>query len=106
MSDIGNELKKIMFVDLTFRSKGCLEKLFWVALGTVGGIWLLYFMMVVIEDKNPLIMMEKSLKVSDIKYPAITLCTDFSTRYAIAERLGNHLDTNKDLNKGFAKIRD
>ena len=105
MTDLKNELRNIMFVDLACKSKSCLEKLFWAALGTVGGFWLVYFMKVVFDDENPLTMMKMNFKVSDVKYPAITLCADFSTRYAIAERLGNLYDSKQELTDGMVKLR-
>ena len=104
--DIRNELRNIVFVDLTYKAKTCLEKLFWLGLGTIGGIWFVYFMKDVIEDKNHLTMMKKDEKLANIKYPAITICTDFSTRYAIAERLGNLYDSKKELSEEFARLRE
>ena len=103
---IRNELRNIMFVDLTYQARTFLEKLFWVGLGTIGVIWLVYFMRDVIEDKNPLTMMTKDANLANIKYPAITICTDFSTRYAIAERLGNLYDSKQELLKEFATLRE
>ena len=101
-----DELKTIAFVDLACQAKSLLEKLFWIILGTIGGIWLLYFMRDVIRDENPFIKMKKDFKVADVKYPAITICSDFSTRYAIAERLGNLYDSRQKLPDGMVQLRE
>lgn len=101
-----SELQSIGFVELACKSKSVFVKLFWLALGTVGGVWLAYFMQDVIKDENPLVMMKKDLKVEDVKYPAITICSDVSTRYAIAERLGNLYDSKQELLKEFAMLRE
>ena len=36
-----------------------------------------------------------NVDLSEVKYPAITICSEQTTKYAFAERLGNYLDPNK-----------
>ena len=103
---VAEELKTIMFVDLACESKAFMEKLFWLALGTFGGIWLVYFMVLTIEDDNPKTIMKSNLKINDVKYPGITICSEYSTKYAIAQRLGNYYNSHLNLSDELTKIKD
>ena len=37
-------------------------------------------------------MIQGNIETTDLKYPAVTICPKISTKYAIAERLGNYID--------------
>ena len=37
------ELKKIRTVDLAYKATNILEKAFWALLGTIGALWIIYF---------------------------------------------------------------
>ena len=37
-------------------------------------------------------MIQGNIETTDLKYPAATICPKISTKYAIAERLGNYID--------------
>ena len=37
-------------------------------------------------------MIQGNVEKTDLKYPAVTLCPKVSSRYGIAERLGNYID--------------
>ena len=44
--------------------------------------------------------------LSELKYPAITVCSKDSVKYALAERLGNYLDPEQDLPEEFISLRN
>ena len=39
-------------------------------------------------------MIQGNTETIDLKYPAVTICPKVSTKYGIAERLGNYIDPN------------
>ena len=92
-----DELKNIGSIDLACKATNFLEKFLWISFGLVGIAWFVFFMIGVIEDNNPLTSIREDLKLKDVNYPAITICSDSTTKYALAERLGNYIDPNSDL---------
>ena len=58
-------------------------------------IWIVYFITLIIEDENPLIGRWMNIDLSEVEYPAITICSEQTTKYAFAERLGNYLDPDE-----------
>ena len=58
-------------------------------------IWIVYFINLIIEDENPLIGRWMNIDLSEVEYPAITICSEQTTKYAFAERLGNYLDPDE-----------
>ena len=40
-------------------------------------------------------MIQGNVETTDLKYPAVTLCPKVTTRWGIAERLGNYIDPLK-----------
>ena len=49
-------------------------------------------------------MIKGDSETSDLKYPAVTICPKISTKYAIAERLGNYIDPG-NLPKGLLALQ-
>ena len=88
-----DELKNIRTVELTLATKNFLERIFWVLLGITGIAWAFYFLPSNFEIwmKNPTIITKANVDISQIKHPAITVTVPGSTKYAIAERLGNYV---------------
>ena len=43
-------------------------------------------------EENASVMIKGHSKKAELKYPAVTICPKVSTKYAIAERLGNYID--------------
>ena len=88
-----DELKNIRTVELTLATKNFLERIFWVLLGIAGIAWAFYFLPSNFEiwRKNPTIITKANVDISQIKHPAITVTVPGSTKYAIAERLGNYV---------------
>ena len=89
---IRNELKTIGSIELAIKASHVLEKILWITFFAVGVGWLGYFMKGTIEDENPKTSIRLNKKINELDYPAITLCSETTTKYAIAERLGNFLD--------------
>ena len=96
-NQLAEELRNIGSIDLTCKATNVLEKTLWISFGLVGIGWFAFFMIGVIEDINPLTSIREDIKLKDVNYPAITICSDSTTKYALAERLGNYIDPNKDL---------
>ena len=44
--------------------------------------------------------------LSELKYPAITVCSKDSVKYALAERLGNYLDPEQELPEELISLRN
>ena len=92
-----DEFKNIGSIDLACKATNFLEKFLWISFSLVGIAWFVFFMIGVFDDKNPLTSIREDIKLKDVNYPAITICSDSTTKYALAERLGNYIDPNSDL---------
>ena len=42
--------------------------------------------------ESPSVLIQGNIEKTVLKYPAVTLCPKVSSRYGIAERLGNYID--------------
>lgn len=93
LKDICDELQKISTIGLACKAKSLIEKVLWIALGVMGVIWLVFVFTSQFQDweENPGMVTNKKIP---LKYPAITICPKVSTKYAIAEVLGNFLDSS------------
>ena len=71
-----------------------LKKIFWIVVGFTGIIWALWFIpdQYKLWEENPAIITKQGAKLSDIEYPAITFVPPGTTKYGIAERLGNYIN--------------
>ena len=87
-------VKEIKTVGLTFKTHNIFEKLLWVLIGASGLGWSSYFilMQVFTWNESPLIIQKNDMKLDQIDYPGITICSQTSTRYSIAEHLGSYID--------------
>ena len=61
--------------------------------------------MIIIVDENPMIGRSLNIDLSEVEYPAITICSEQTTKYAFAERLGNYLDPDESLPDLLAKLQ-
>ena len=89
---LAGEIKTIGSIELAIKAKSILEKFLWITFFIVGIGWLAYFMKGTFEDVNPTTSMRLTKKIEELNYPAITICSDVTTKYAIAEQFGNYLD--------------
>ena len=103
-----NELKGIKSLDLVANAANVLEKLAWGAVFIPGILWAAYFLLNQFKSwqVNPSIISNINKKLSDIPNPAITFCSQSSTKFAIAEQLGNYLNPSQNLSDEFLEIRN
>ena len=80
---IADEIESIGSIELAIRATSILEKCLWITFFMVGIGWLGYFMTGIIQDVNPKTSIRLPLKISDLDYPAITLCSETTTKYSI-----------------------
>ena len=88
-----NKLKAIATIDLAFKSVSILEKLFWASICLLGITYAIYCIALQLQlwNQNPSIISNIHVELSDLNYPAMTICPQGTTKNAIAERLGNFL---------------
>ena len=88
-------------------SKTIIERIFWVSLVIVGTLWAGWFVYYLSKEyaANQSITVKINAKLADVGNPAITVCTEGVAKYAIAERLGNYLDSTEDLPKPLKSLR-
>ena len=100
------ELKNIRSIELVSIATNVVEKILWGTFGICGIAWAFYFLPsnYQIWMKNPSYVTKADIELTEIDYPAITIATPGSTKYAIAERLGNYIKPNK-LPKTIRQIR-
>ena len=56
--------------------------------------------------ENPKFITEGNVELSELDYPAVTICSEGSTMYGVAERLGNYLIHETDLPNELLSIRN
>ena len=103
-----NELKGIKSFDLVLKATNVLEIIFWGTIFIGGMIWAWIFLFSEVQSwqRNPSVVSNKNVKLSDIPIPAVTFCSQSTTKFAIAERLGNYLNPDDDLPDELIEIRD
>ena len=90
---------------MAFQARNIVEVLLWMSLGIVGIAWIMYIMNMVIKDENPLTAIRGDIDLSEVEYPAITICSEQTTKYAFAERLGNYIDPELELPDHLKKLK-
>ena len=90
---------------MALQASNIVEIFLWISLGILGITWILYIMNVMIKDENPLIAIRGDIDLSEIEYPAITICSEKTTKYAFAERLGNYVDPDLKLPYSLKKLQ-
>ena len=89
---IESEFKSVTTIDLACKAEKWIGKLFWLSLLLIGIAWAVYFIGLVFFEENPVVVTSlDDVKLTDLKKPAITMCFKGTTKFAIAERLGNFL---------------
>ena len=106
MSKILEELRTFGTVDLACKATNILEKALWIAILMTGTLWAVYFIILSLKElqKDQTIVSKGSVKLNELNYPAITVCSEVSPKYALAEQLGNFFDTEKVLPEELADI--
>ena len=90
---------------MALQASNIVEIFLWISLGILGITWILYIMNVMIKDENPLLAIRGDIDLSEIEYPAITICSEKTTKYAFAERLGNYVDPELKLPYRLKKLQ-
>ena len=101
---VQNEVKTtVKFLDLASKANSIFEKLFWISIGAIGACWALYFLgfQFVLWEENQFIVTKKKIDLSEIDYPAITICSPASTKYGIVERLRNYMEPRFESSQEF-----
>ena len=63
-----------------------------------------FFLKAISWGENPSVLIQGNIEATDLKYPAVTICPKVSTRYGIAERMGNYIQPSK-LSKELLSLR-
>ena len=87
-----NELRNITTIDLMYNAATIFEKVLWGLIGVCGSMWAVYFISMQLREDHASILLQGDIKSTELKYPAISICSKITTKYAIAERLGNFID--------------
>ena len=106
-SKLRNELKNVRSIDLAWESVNYVERGFWMLLAVLGIAWACYFIPGQIElwKESPSIVTKGQAELSDLKYPGISIRMPGSTKYGIAERMGNFLKSDDPLEE-FIQVRN
>ena len=90
-------LRNITIIDLACKSANIFEKTLWILIGTIGAIYAIYFIsfQFLTLEKQSSVLVQEDGNLVKLKFPAITICPKVSTKYGIAERLGNYIDPEK-----------
>ena len=86
------EVRSISTIDLACKAENAFEKLIWLCLGILGIVWATYFVGLIIQDENPIVTVAQEVELTEIRKPAITICTKGTPKFGIVERVGNHLN--------------
>ena len=107
LRNLVSELKNVRTIDLASVSRTVLEKFFWMIIGILGIGWAIYFLPNQFElwPNNPSIISLKDVPLSEIPYPSISILPQGITKYAIAERLGNYVLSDR-LPEKFKRLRE
>ena len=107
ISPLMDQLKAILSLKLISSSKSILEKLFWSIIAFGGTIYIANIVtnQITYWDKNPVLKTNDIIPLSELKLPAITFCHKGIQKYALAERLGNYIDCNKNIPKEIFELR-
>ena len=102
-----SHLRSIAVVDLAFQSTSYVEKILWAIIGISSTVWLCQVIPNQIRswEENASIITKGHVDLSNLKYPAISICPQSITKYAITEELGNYLKADMFLPEFFAGVR-
>ena len=102
---ISGEFKAIKSIDMSCKAKSVLEKVMWAIVGIIGVIWVIYFIIEIIKDHNPKIAWVKDTNIRELKYPAISICSETTTKIDVAERIGNYFNGDLEIVDEWKELR-
>ena len=91
--ELFSELRNIATIDLAYNAVTIFEKALWGLIGVLGSMWAIHFISMQLREHHASILLQGDIKATELKYPAITICPKITTKYAIAEWLGNFIDS-------------
>lgn len=102
------QLKAILSFKLMISSSSVLEKLFWFVISFGGTVYIIYILTSQFSywEENATLITKGSKPLSDVKLPAVTFCHKGMQKYAIAEKLINFIDPQKEIPKEIFEIRN
>ena len=108
ISPLKEQLKAILSFKLIHSSKHLLEKLFWLIIALGGTIYILYIVTSQFNywNENPILVTKGSMPLANANLPAVTFCHKGMQKYALVERLVNHIDPTKNVPKEILEIRN
>ena len=99
------QLRGIASINYAFKAANIMEKILWASMFLIGILYAIYFTVQMFNSSSSIIS-KIDIKLPDLNYPAMTICPQGTTKYAIAERLGNYLDGNSDFLEKFPSLKD
>ena len=94
----------IWYTHHSFKAKNFIEKILWAALGFMGIAWMIYFSVAIVQDENPLIVRNDRVDFKQIEYPAMTICSEMTTKFSLVELLGNYYDPDQELTNELKQL--
>ena len=100
-------IKCVTTINNTLEANNIVERILWLSLTLSGTFWMIWVVHLAFKEytENPSFTVKTSSDLSEVDHPAITYCTEGSTKNAIAERIGNYLNANETLPKSLAALR-
>ena len=102
---LSGEFKTIKSIAMSCKAKSVLEKVMWAIVGIIGVIWVIYFIIEIIKDHNPKIAWVKDTNIRELKYPAISICSEITTKIDVAERIGNYFNGDIEIVDEWKELR-
>ena len=101
--DLVEEVLNIRTIELTKTAANIIERIIWILIAIAGTIWFISFMVsqVTLWNNHKTVVSKAELKLSDIDYPSVSVCSKSANKYGIVEKLGNNLNPNANLDVEF-----
>ena len=101
--DLVEEILNIRTFELTKTAANIIERIIWILIAIAGTIWFISFMVsqFTLWNNHKTVVSKAELKLSDIDYPSVSVCSKSANKYGIVEKLGNNLNPKTKLNVEF-----
>ena len=103
-----NQLNDFTSINFVAKTTNAIEKLLWISIAIIGTSWIGYTMFTQIKNWNefPVLQTQGTLDLSNMTFPAVTLCPKTMPEFGIVEGLGNYLDLDKSVPSEAISIRN
>ena len=107
-TQVKEEFEEFTSIRLIKSTKNLIEKLFWFIIAIAGTIYIadLFINQVKYWNENPILVTKGSMPLANANLPAVTFCHKGMQKYALVERLVNHIDPTKNVPKEILEIRN